>query len=89
MLLLYVGESTWLSMWFIGTNGLFSPIANDLAKVEPIRSGPINPGPHVEAKTSISEISFPLSFKAAWVIFCNISRCALEANSGTTPPCFL
>ena len=21
--------------------------------------------------------------------FCNICKCALEANSGTTPPCFL
>ena len=50
-------------MWFIGTNGLFSPTANDLANVDPIRSGPINPGPHVEAKTSTSEIFFPLSLR--------------------------
>ena len=64
-------------------------IANDLANVDPIKSGPISPGPHVAAKTSISEIFFLLSFKADRVIFCNISRCALEANSGTTPPCFL
>ena len=49
-------------MWLIGTNGLFVPIARDLANVDPIKSGPINPGPHVAAKTSISEIFFPTFF---------------------------
>ena len=37
-------------------------------------------------KKSISPIFFPESLKAIAVIFCNISKCALDASSGTTPP---
>jgi hypothetical protein len=65
---------------------LFELIARDFANVDPINKGPINPGPQDAAKTSISEIFLPDSSKASHVICCKISRCALDANSGTTPP---
>ena len=65
---------------------MFDPAARDFANVDPINKGPINPGPHVAAKISISDIFLPDSLKACFVIFCKISRWALDANSGTTPP---
>ena len=62
-------------------------IAKDFVKVAPISKLPIKPGPQVAAKKSIL---FGLKFgslNSLFVISCNFSRCDLEANSGTTPPC--
>ena len=49
----------------------------------------IKPGPAVVATPSISLIAVPLSFKAVSIIYSIFSKCALAANSGTTPPNFL
>ena len=64
-------------------------MAKDFVKVEPISSPPIRPGPQVAENKSISRKLNPESSNAFFVIFCSISKWALEANSGTTPPCFL
>ena len=70
-------------------NGLLKEIAKDLVKVEPTNKLPISPGPQVAVKTSISFGSIFLLLNKLFVIICIFSRCYLEANSGTTPPCIL
>ena len=49
----------------------------------------IKPGPAVAAIPSISFRETLLSSRAASIIYSIFSKCALAANSGTTPPNFL
>ena len=64
----------------------FDSSLNDLAKEVPTKRDPINPGPLVNAMASNCSLLIFATFKASLTtgtIFC---WCALEANSGTTPP---
>ena len=77
------------SKWFIGIKGLLTPKERDFAKIDPTRSPPISPGPHVALYKSILFGDNWACLKQSFVICCKISRWARDANSGTTPPCFL
>ena len=60
-----------------------------LAKFKPTDRQTIKPGPAVAATASISFNFILLIFKAFFVMMSILSRCALAAKSGTTPPHFL
>ena len=66
--------------------GLFIAEANAFPKLKPTDKQTIKPGPAVEATASISSIFYPLSAIAVSTIQSILSRCALAASSGTTPP---
>ena len=60
--------------------------ANPAALEVPTSSAPINPGPAVTAKASISLIETLASAKACRITLGIASKCARLAISGTTPP---
>ena len=59
------------SKWLTGKNGLLKPIDNDFVKVDPTSKLPINPGPQVEANTSIFFGSIFGLLNILFVISCN------------------
>ena len=67
---------------------MFIAIENDFAKETPTNKEPKRPGPFVKAIALISVffiLAFLIAASTTGIIFC---WCALDANSGTTPPYF-
>ena len=69
--------------------GFFNDKDRAFAKFKPIDKQTIKPGPAVAATASTSFKFILLILKAFFVIISILSRCALAAKSGTTPPNFL
>ena len=69
--------------------GFFNDKDKAFAKFRPTDKQTIKPGPAVAATASISFNFTLLIFKAFFVMISILSRCALAAKPGTTPPNFL
>ena len=76
-------------MWLTSITGIFKDKPSPFANSVPIIKDPINPGPLVNAIAEISFIETSDFFNAESTTGIIFERCALEANSGTTPPYFL
>lgn len=59
---------------------------NPLATLLPTNKEPINPGPCVTAMADSDFVETPACFSAWSMTGMILLWCALEANSGTTPP---